>query len=165
MAILNTWSKCLESPYLIVDNSARTEVGAKLAFAEDRIATVLDARSQADGDAKKKKGAEVDHLMMVYQAVFACLRALLYAEGYRERGLGCLLIAIKHLYVRPGRLNARYLELFPRLQGLREPLPEALTIAQQLHVDCEALLGPIILPDNTSESAAGVRESIQSVPR
>ena len=51
--------------------------------------------------------------------MFCCLRALVYAKGYREFGLRCLLLACDNLYVRTGQLDAellRKLELAQRLK-------------------------------------------------
>ena len=46
-------------------------------------------------------------VFLSYEAMFSCLRALVYDKGYREAGLRCLMLACEELYVRPGAARRR----------------------------------------------------------
>lgn len=122
MAIINTFPKCLDSPYLFVDDEAPARVGALLALAGDRLEAASNVQASGQGDA-----ADVSFLS--YEAMFACLRALVYHKGYREAGLRCLMLACEELYVRPGTLDASHIHAFERAQGLRVPPEENLRAA------------------------------------
>ncbi|MCL6432305.1 MAG: hypothetical protein K6V36_15830 [Anaerolineae bacterium] len=54
-----------------------------------------------------------------YDAMFACLRALVYARGYREMGLRCLLLACEEFYVRPGLLDPSHIHALERAQSFK----------------------------------------------
>ena len=112
MAIINTFQKCVDSPYLFEDREAPARIVELLAKAGDRLDAAFNIHSTGQGD-------PADIVFLSYEAMFCCLRALVYAEGYREYGLRCLLLACDHLYVRTGRLDAellRKLELAQRLK-------------------------------------------------
>src|SRR5712671_4579451 len=119
MAIINTLQKCLESPYLFEDAEAPARVGALLVKAGDRLEAAANVQTSGQGDA-----ADVSFLS--YEAMFCCLRALVYAKGYREAGLRCLMLACEHLYVRPGLLDVAHIHAFERAQGLKAPPDENL---------------------------------------
>ena len=55
-----------------------------------------------------------------YYSMFHSARALLYAEGYRERSHYCLIVALRALYVEKGRLEVRLVEALQRAKSLRE---------------------------------------------
>jgi uncharacterized protein (UPF0332 family) len=112
MAIINTFHKCLESPYLFEDKEAPARIVELLAKAGDRLDAAVNIHSTGQGD-------PADVVFLGYEAMFCCLRALVYAKGYREYGLRCLLLACDNLYVRPGQLDGellRKLELAQRLK-------------------------------------------------
>ena len=122
MAIINTLQKCLESPYLFEDKEAPDRIGGLLTKAGDRIEAAANIQSTGQGD-------QADVSFLSYEAMFCCLRALVYAKGYREAGLRCLMLACEHLYIRPGLLDV---ESHPRLrarQGLKTPPEENLAAA------------------------------------
>ncbi|MFO0951591.1 MAG: HEPN domain-containing protein [Isosphaeraceae bacterium] len=121
MAIINTLQKCLDSPYLFQDADAPKRIGSLLTKAGDRLEAAANLQAAA-GD-----GGDVCFLS--YEAMFCCLRALVYAKGYREAGLRCLLLAAENLYVRPGHLDAAHIHAFERAQALRLPPAEALSAA------------------------------------
>lgn len=121
MAIVNTFPKCLESPYLFEDKDAPNRVGSLLAMAGDR----LEAAANILGG----QGDPADATFLSYEAMFACLRALVYHKGYREAGLRCLLLACEDLYVKPGTLDAAHIHAFERAQGLKTPPDENLAAA------------------------------------
>jgi uncharacterized protein (UPF0332 family) len=112
MAIVNTLKKCLDSPYLFEDKDAPARIGALLAKAGDRLEAAWNINQSGQGDA-----ADVSFLS--YEAMFCCLRALVYAKGYREAGLRCLLLAAENLYVRTGLLDVAHIHAFERAQGLK----------------------------------------------
>jgi uncharacterized protein (UPF0332 family) len=112
MAIINTFQKCLDSPYLFEDKEAPARIVELLAKAGDRLDAAVNIHSTGQGD-------PADIVFLSYEAMFCCLRALVYAKGYREYGLRCLLLACDDLYVRTGQFDPtllRKLELAQRLK-------------------------------------------------
>jgi hypothetical protein len=122
MAIVNTFRKCLESPYLFEDREAPGLVGSLLAKAGDRLEAAANIRNTGQGD-------PADIGFLSYEAMFCCLRALVYEKGYREAGLRCLMLACENLYVRGGQLDVAHIHAFERAQGLKLPPDEALAAA------------------------------------
>jgi uncharacterized protein (UPF0332 family) len=122
MAIVNTLQKCLESPYLFEDQEAPTLVGSLLAKAGDRLEAAANIRNTGQGD-------PADIGFLSYEAMFCCLRALVYEKGYREAGLRCLMLACDNLYVRTGLLDVAHIHAFERSQGLKLPPDQALAAA------------------------------------
>lgn len=112
MAIINTFRRCLESRYLVEDASAADRVGELLARAGDRLEGASNLQRAGQGDS-------ADVVILCYEAMFCSLRALVYARGYREMGLGCLLLACESLYVRTGELDAEHLKRFELAQRLK----------------------------------------------
>src|SRR5947199_8122114 len=119
MAIVNTFQKCLESPYLFEDQEAPTLVGSLLAKAGDRLEAAANLRNTGQGD-------PADIVFLSYEAMFCCLRALVYDKGYREAGLRCLMLACETLYVRAGQLDVEHIHAFERAQGVKLGAEEAL---------------------------------------
>jgi uncharacterized protein (UPF0332 family) len=122
MAIINTLDKCLDSPYLFKDEEAAARIPALLSKAADRLEAAANLQYTGQGD-----GADISFLS--YEAMFSCLRALVYHKGYREAGLRCLLLACENLYVRPGTLDVAHIHAFERAQGLKTPPAETLAAA------------------------------------
>ena len=122
MAIINTFPKCLDSPYLIEDKDASARVGALMSTAADRLEAAANINYTQQGD-------QADVSFLSYEAMFNCLRALVYQRGYREMGLRCLMLACEHLYVKPGLLDASHIHAFERAQGLKRPPAENLAAA------------------------------------
>ncbi|MDX2037061.1 MAG: hypothetical protein SFX72_10450 [Isosphaeraceae bacterium] len=125
MAIINTFPKCLESPYLFEDAQAKNRVGELLAKAGDRLEAAANIHTSGEGD-------PADANFLGYEAMFCCLRALVYAKGYREAGLRCLMLACEHLYVRSGQLDVGLIHAFERAQGLKLSVEETVTSASKL---------------------------------
>ena len=112
MAIINTMQKCLDSPYLFQDKEAPARIVDLLAKAGDRLDAAVNIHSTGQGD-------PADIVFLSYESMFCCLRALVYARGYREFGMRCLLLACDNLYVRTGQFDGellRKLELAQRLK-------------------------------------------------
>lgn len=122
MAIVNTFPKCLDSPYLVEDKDAPARVGPLMSVAADRLEAAANINHTGQGDM-----ADVSFLS--YEAMFNCLRALVYAKGYREMGLRCLMLACEHLYVKTGLLDPGHIHAFERAQGLKRPPAENLAAA------------------------------------
>ena len=134
MAIVNTFQKCLDSPYLFEDAEAKTQVGSLLAKAGDRLEAAANIKNTGQGDP-----AYIGFLS--YEAMFCCLRALVYDKGYREAGLRCLMLACENLYVRPGQLDVEHIHAFERAQGLKLPPDQALGAASAFVKRTLELLG------------------------
>ena len=134
MAIVNTLQKCLDSPYLFKDQEAPTLVGSLLAKAGDRLEGAANIRNTGQGD-------PADIVFLSYEAMFCCLRALVYDKGYREAGLRCLMLACENLYVRTGQLDVEHIHAFERAQGLKLPPDQALAAASAFVKRTLELLG------------------------
>jgi uncharacterized protein (UPF0332 family) len=134
MAIVNTFPKCLESPYLFEDKDAPARVSKLLANAGDRLEAAVNIQTTGQGD-------PADASLLAYEAMFACIRALVYAKGYREAGLRCLLLACEELYVKPGLLDVAHLHAFERAQGLKTVTAENINAAAALVKRTLELLG------------------------
>jgi uncharacterized protein (UPF0332 family) len=122
MAIINTFQKCLDSPYLIADKDAGSRIGVLLAKAGDRLEGALNIQTTGQGD-------PADAVFLSYEAMFCCLRALVYAKGYREMGLRCLLLACERFYVKTGELDADHLRQFELAQRLKLSPADAVAAA------------------------------------
>ncbi len=122
MAIVNTLAKCLESPYLFIDEDAKKKVGGLLAMAGDRLEAADNLLSAPKADA-------ADICNLSYEAMFACLRALVYSKGYREAGMRCLLLACGSLYIKPGVLDSVHIHNLEKLQGLKLSPAESVSAA------------------------------------
>jgi uncharacterized protein (UPF0332 family) len=112
MAIINTFQKCLDSPYLFADKDASARIVDLLAKAGDRLDAAVNIHSTGQGD-------PADVVFLAYESMFCCLRALVYTKGYREYGLRCLLLACDNLYVRTGQLDSELLRKLELAQRLR----------------------------------------------
>ena len=125
MAIINTFEKCLDSPYLKEDGDAPARVAHLLASAGDRLEAAVNIQTTGQGD-------PADAALLAYEAMFACIRALVYHKGYREGGLRCLLLACDRLYVKPGVLDPAHIIAFERAQGLKTKAAENINAAAAL---------------------------------
>jgi uncharacterized protein (UPF0332 family) len=125
MAIVNTLEKCLDSPYLIKDAEAPARVGGLLSIAGDRLEAAANIHTSGQGD-------PADITFFSYEAMFSCIRALVYSKGYREFGMRCLLLAVEALYIQPGLLDPAHIHALERAQGLKTPPQENLAAASAL---------------------------------
>ncbi len=136
MAIINTFDKCLDSPYLFRDPQAPARVGPLLAQADDQLAAARDILGGPKPD-------PTDVGTLAYQAMFAAVRALVYARGYREAGLKCLILACEGLYVRSGLLDGGQLVAFERVQGFKLSSGDAVDAASSLVGMAKELVGAV----------------------
>ncbi|HEV3122745.1 MAG TPA: hypothetical protein VGY53_12615 [Isosphaeraceae bacterium] len=134
MAIVNTFEKCMDSPYLFEDKEAPARVASLLALAGDRLEAAVNIQTSGQGD-------PADASLLAYEAMFSCIRALVYSKGYREGGLRCLLLACEKLYVKTGSLDGSLIQTFERAQGLRIPTGEIINAAAALVKRTLELLG------------------------
>lgn len=134
MAIVNTLQKCLESPYLFEDANAPSLVAELLARADHRLEAARNVHHAGQTDL-------TDANFLAYEAMFCCLRALVYAKGYREAGLRCLMLACEHLYVRTEQLDIAHLHAFERAQGLKLSPARTLEVASSFVKRTHELLG------------------------
>ena len=122
MGIVNTLQKCLETPYFFEDKEAPARIPSLMALAADRLDAADNIHKHGSGDAD-------DVTQYSYEAMFACLRALVYARGYREAGLRCLLLACEEFYVKPGLIEPKLLRDFEAAQGRKLKPEESLSSA------------------------------------
>ncbi|MFM1801566.1 MAG: hypothetical protein RJA81_918 [Planctomycetota bacterium] len=122
MAIINNLKKCLESPYLFEDPDAAKKVPALLNLAADRLEAATNIHTVGKGD-------KADIIFFSYEAIFACMRALVYTKGLREYGMRCLIIATDVHYVKPGLLDGAMIQKFQKLQELKSKPEEAVEVA------------------------------------
>ncbi|MFC2149170.1 HEPN domain-containing protein [Candidatus Auribacterota bacterium] len=77
-------------------------------------------RDLADGkegfEREKYKWATIQS----YYSMFHSARALLYHKNYREKSHYCLIIAMKHIYVKEGILSVYFVEALQKGKDLRE---------------------------------------------
>lgn len=92
------FAKCLETRKLV-----RAEGAKKLSENELREAE----RDLTDAEESLTAGKVKWATVQAYYSVFHSLRALLYAEGYRERSHGCTLVGVEELYVRQRKVLER----------------------------------------------------------
>ena len=90
------------------------------------------------------QGDPADVVFLSYEAMFCCLRALVYAKGYREFGLRCLLLACENLYVRTGQLDAELLRKFELAQRLKLSPAEAVEILLGVRQPHPRIAGAIV---------------------
>jgi uncharacterized protein (UPF0332 family) len=121
MAIINTLQKCLDSPYLVADAEAPRQAAALVARARDRLDRAVQLQTRSQGD-------PADVVFLAYEAMFCCLRALVYARGYRENGLRCLMLACESFYIREGKLDGEFLRKFELAQRLKLSAAEAVEV-------------------------------------
>ncbi len=134
MAIINTFAKCLDSPYLLKDKDAPARIPELLPRAGERLDGAERIHQAGHDDS-------ADVVYLAYEAMFCCLRALVYAKGYRELGLRCLMLACENLYVRTGLLDVALLHQFERAQRLKLTPPEAVEAAAAFVKRARELLG------------------------
>ena len=135
MGIINTFDRCLDSPFLFRDAGAPARAAGLQDQADDQLGAARDLLGGTKPD-------PTDVGILAHAAMFAAIRALVYARGYREAGLRCLILACEGLYVRPGQLDAGQLLAYERVQGYKLGPAESVAAAADLVARARALLGP-----------------------
>ena len=128
-----TFQDTLEGPHLVRDDLAKGRVRQDLERATQRVKA---AEEKLGPEAKEKPEVTV----MAYEAMYACAKALLHAEGYRTTHMGALLIALDQLYVKRGRLDVQDLERFEQALRVTPGTAGHVQHARHLVDRCEALV-------------------------
>ena len=103
--------KCLERGGL-----ARVESDPQIVAKE-----ILIARQDlSEGETSIERGSYKWATVQAYYAMFHIARALVVQRGYREKSHRCLAIALRELYVLPGRLDEAVLAELEDARALRE---------------------------------------------
>jgi uncharacterized protein (UPF0332 family) len=105
------FKKCLENGKIVAFPRAKSLVKKELSAAAQDLAEAKDRLQN-----EKYKYATIN----AYYATFHAARGLLYSQGFRERSHYCLSVAIEALFVKTGRLEARFLRALNNLMSLRE---------------------------------------------
>jgi len=105
------FKQCLENKKIIPFTGGKKLVKKEMAVAQSDL---VDAR--AGYKAARYKWATIQ----AYYAMFHAARALIYAEGYREKSHYCLAIALKALFVDESKLEAQAARDFLNAMNLRE---------------------------------------------
>jgi len=73
------------------------------------------------GQARKAFGIEAydSCLLTCYQAIFLSAKAVLFKDGYREKSHACVARYLEEKYVKPGKLDIKWIELFDRFRDMR----------------------------------------------
>lgn len=58
--------------------------------------------------------------IQAYYSMFHSARALIYAQGYREKSHWCLIVAIRELFVKSGKVSHKLVEALQLGKNLRE---------------------------------------------
>jgi uncharacterized protein (UPF0332 family) len=88
----------------------------RLASTELRVAHDDVAEAQAAYERSSYKWSTIQS----YYAMFHAARALLYSQGYREKSHHCLSVAMRHLFVAKGMLDAALIDGLDDVRALRE---------------------------------------------
>lgn len=105
------FKQCLENKKIIPFAAGKKLVNKEIAVAQSDLA---DAKAGYE-EARYKWST-----IQAYYAMFHAARALIYAEGYREKSHYCLAIALKALFVDDGKLEAQSARDFLNAMNLRE---------------------------------------------
>lgn len=105
------YGECLKKGKLTGYSRGKTIAVKEFDEAKDDHKTALESFGN-----KSYKWATVQ----AYYAMFHTARALLYHNGMREQSHYCLIVAIKELYVKPGKLSVTYIEALQEAKSLRE---------------------------------------------
>jgi uncharacterized protein (UPF0332 family) len=105
------FAKCLRQGSIAPFSAAKRLVSKEFGQADHDLQAAI--KSNDNGEHKWAT-------IQAYYAMFHAARALLYAEGYREKSHYCLSTALLELYVDTGRLPLRAVKDFDRAMLLRE---------------------------------------------
>jgi len=103
--------RCLERGGL-----TRVDIDPRIVAKEMHVAH----QDLSEGEASIERGSFKWATVQAYYAMFHIAKALVYQRGYREKSHHCLAIALRELYVRPGRLDEAVLTEFEDARALRE---------------------------------------------
>ncbi|MFZ3054799.1 MAG: HEPN domain-containing protein [Minisyncoccales bacterium] len=107
----NEFKKCLERDKIVKLEKSETLVPKELELAKSDLSFSKDSLLSDN-----YKWSTIQS----YYSMFHTARALLYAQGYREKSHFCLIEAIRNLYVEKGILSFEFLEALRLGKSLRE---------------------------------------------
>lgn len=58
-------------------------------------------------------------LLTCYQAIFLSAKSVLFKDGYREKSHACVARYLEENYVKPGKLDRKWVELLDRFRDMR----------------------------------------------
>lgn len=102
---------CLEKRWLVRMPDARHLVTKELCVGRDDL---------AEAEAGYERGSYKWSTIQSYYAMFHTARALLYSRGYREKSHYCLSVAMRHLFVGRGMLDAALIDDLDDARALRQ---------------------------------------------
>jgi uncharacterized protein (UPF0332 family) len=105
------FKQCLENKKIIPFAGRKKLVNKEIAVAQSDLA---DARAGYE-NARYKWST-----IQAYYAMFHAARALIYAQGYREKSHYCLAVALKALFIDEGKMEAQSARDFLNAMNLRE---------------------------------------------
>ena len=105
------FQRCLDKHWLVRMPEARSLSSRELDVAGDDL-----TEAQAAYERRSYKWSTIQ----AYYAMFHAARALLYSQGYREKSHRCLSVAMRHLFVAKGILEAVLIDGLDDVRALRE---------------------------------------------
>ena len=118
MAIINTFQKCLDSPYLFEDKEAPNRIVELLAKAGDRLDGAVNIHTTGQGD-------PADVVFLSYEAMFI-VSGPWSTPKVTASSASVALLACDGLYVRTGQLDAEHLRKFEQGAAAQDVSPRRL---------------------------------------
>lgn len=106
-----TFKDCLDKRRIVRFQEAKQLVGAEIEDARNDLESAKEELLKEGFKWATIKG---------YYSLFHSARALLYSQGYRERGHYCLYLALKELFVKSKKIDSELVEGFRNSMVLRE---------------------------------------------
>jgi uncharacterized protein (UPF0332 family) len=107
---MNEFERCIQERHLLKINKSKKMIEKELFSAEYDLGRSEDSFHNGDF-----KWASVQ----AYYSMFHAAKALVLAEGYREKSHYCLIVAVKELYVKKGRMDIDMLDNLELCMHLR----------------------------------------------
>lgn len=105
------YEDCLKKGKLTKYSRGKAIAEKELDEARDDLETAVETAARGN-----YKWATVQ----AYYSMFHAARALLYHNGLREQSHYCLIVGIKEIYVKKGKLAVSYIEALQEAKSLRE---------------------------------------------
>lgn len=106
-----SFKECLEKRRIFPFNAARHLINLELSEAQNDLLSAEEELNKSGFKWATIKG---------YYSMYHSARALLYSQGYREKGHYCLYIAIKTLFAEQGKIDKQLVENLKNSMILRE---------------------------------------------
>ena len=108
--MMSEFDRCLHQGRLVRFDASPAMVAKELKGAEHDLESANASRDRGD-----EKWASVQ----AYYSMFHYAKALVFAEGYREKSHLCLVVALRELYVKTGMLDEQVVVDFELVMSLR----------------------------------------------